>query len=143
MEHTPHKLERDEWRRPECYMAEWNNGIGGSRCLFSRLDAAIFFVITGLGNYCDWNNFPDPTKRYPYEDRDGSNHGLNPVFIVKQTNSSGKEISGSVIKMAIADDWTVGNGIAEMSRKLFREVTGRDPVHLKGVGDKLTATVNK
>jgi hypothetical protein len=135
--HHPHRLHHNQFGQPECFVAEWHDSIGaGSRCLFSNLDAAIFFVVSGIGRDIDWSCFPDPARSYPFEDRDGSNPGLNPVFCIEQ----GK-VSGSVTRMAISDSWTVGNGIAEFSKQAFCAATGRNVVRLVGEGDKLTGRV--
>jgi len=136
-------LHKDEWKRPEVYFAEYETCIGsGGKCLFSRLDPAIFFVLTGLGRDIDWDNFPDPSKKYPYEDRDASNLGLTPVFIVKQKSPlTGREVRGQVTKMVVSDSWTVGNGVAEYGHNLFLDVTCRPEVKLTGKGQSLSGVV--
>lgn len=143
------RLNRDKWGRHECFLAEWHDAIGASsRCLFSNLDAAIFFVVSGIGMYVDWERFPGASGLYPYEDRNGS-RDLNPIFRIEQTIDSGaewsigKKISGTVTKMTIADDWTVGNGIAVASRSHFIYATGRDVVALDGAGDRLCGKVGR
>lgn len=142
------KLTVDQWGRQEVYVAEWQNSIGAcSRCLFSNLDAAIFFVVSGLGLLVDWDNFPDPAKKYPYEDRNGTQR-FTPVFRVEQTCQTegwgvGKRLTGSVTKMSIADEWTVGNGIAEISKDIFFKATGRDEVFMNGKGSNLSGRVGK
>lgn len=135
------KLHKDKWGRHEVYLAEYNTGVYSNTCIFSRLDPAIFFVVTGLVSDIDWNNFPDPTKKYPYEDRDASNLNLTPVFIVEQTNKNGKKVSGRVTKFPVADQESAGNGIAVRGRDLFLSITGRDEAKLTGEGDRLSGTV--
>lgn len=127
----------------ECYLAEWRTPNGASsQCLFTSLDPAIFFVLSGIGFDVDWDNFPDTTKKYPYEDRTGNEKiAYSPVFRIEQLKGDGKTASGSVTKMGIADSWTVGNGIAEACRRWFRQATGKDAVVLSGAGDKLTGTI--
>jgi hypothetical protein len=139
---TLQKLKHDEWGRNEVYFAEFGSALGGGgRCMFATLDPAIFYVVSSLGNDIDWKKFPDPSKKYPYEDRDGSNHDLTPVFIVRQKTADGREVFGSVQKMAVANTWYVGNGIAVAARKQFAEATGRDVVKVSGKGAKLQGRV--
>jgi hypothetical protein len=149
---TEQRLSRDEWGRHQCFLAEWHDPVGASSvCLFSNLDAAIFFVVSGIGPYVDWDRFPDPMKTYPYEDRDGT-RDFTPAFRIEQTIQrspqgsewqNDKKIRGAVTKMTIADDWTVGNGIAESSKRYFAAATGRDEVHLRGEGDRLCAEAGR
>ena len=138
------RLRHDEWGRSEVYFASWGNSEHTQgMCLFATLDPAIFYVISMLGRDIVWSKFPDKRKKYPYEDRDGSNHNLNPVFIAKQRTRDGREVFGSVQKMTAADVWIVGNGIAEDARRIFFEATGRDIVKLSGVGDKFQGRVGR
>src|ERR1039457_4832604 len=141
---TRQKLEQDQWGRNEIYLAEYKNVSYGGHFIFASLDAAIFYVISGLGNSVDCSKFPDPIKNYPDEDRNGTNKDRTPRFIVKQFNSRGvAEVSGSVTKTAVMGAWIVGNGIAEASKKYFEQATGRDVVELSGIGDKLQGKVGK
>ncbi len=136
------KLEKDKWGRDEVYYAEFGNSVGArGRCLFSNLDAAIFYVVSELGNDIDWKKFPDPSKEYPYEDRNGKNHRLNPIFIVNQITINSKLVYGKVEKMTIANNWIVGNGIAFAAREQFFRATGRDIVEIAGDGAHLQGKV--
>lgn len=141
--HRPTPVDHDEWGRPVLYLAQYTGATGGgSTCLFTNLDAAIFFVVTGLGNDVDWSNFPDPTRKYPYEERNGNERPrLSPSFRVERTGTYGKPVSGTVLKMAAMEEWSVGNGIADMGRRLFSAITGRNEVVCSGTGDALSARV--
>jgi len=148
------KLEKDQHGRHEIYVAQYNAPapFGGSWCLFSNLDSAIFFVVSGLGSSVDWSNFPDPNKKYPHEDRNGSNKTLTPVFIIKQINKkTNQEVNGSVTKMGLMSDWIVGNGIAEAGKKWFAQATGRDIIkvstskesNIKGIRTVIDGRIKK
>jgi len=141
--HRAAPIDHDEWGRPVLYLAQYTGATGGgSTCLFTNLDAAIFFVVTGLGNDIDWSNFPDPTRKYPYEERNGNERPhLSPSFRVERTGIYGKPAHATVMKMAAMEEWSVGNGIAEMGRRLFRAITGRDEVVFSGKGDAISARV--
>lgn len=129
-------MERDEWRRPIVYVAEYRmaNGFSNS-CVFEGLDAAIFFVVTGLGSYIDWNTFPDLTRKYPCEERNGTDD-LSPIFRVEREG-----YKAQIRRTSVAKNWIVGNGIAEAGRHWFEQVTGRDIVELHGKGDALQGKV--
>jgi hypothetical protein len=140
-------LEKDQWGRNVVYLAEYKTTTYSNKCIFSNLDSAIFFVVTGLGGDVNWSTFPkiDEKEKYPYEERDGNNPSRDPIFIVKRPSlhNSDIEIKGSVTKTAAMSEWTVGNGIAVAAKKFFAEATGRDVVVLAGEGDRLHGTVTK
>lgn len=136
------RLQKDEWGRPIVYVAEWRNGGGGSSCVFSSLNPAIFFVVSGLIGLADWGRFPDPAKRYPDNDRNGNEPiSYDPVFCIRQTLSDGREISGEVRRTSVAQSWTVGNGIAKSSAANYLQAVGRSDVEVSGEGDSLKAEV--
>lgn len=123
----------------DVYLAEWFDDIGASdRCIFSRLDPAIFFVITGLQLSVDWTKFPDPAR----DERDGSNQDLSPVFIVERPALNGRRVLGTVTKITVADSWTVGVDRAEWGEGAFVSATGRGGVKLSVDHRGLTATVS-
>jgi hypothetical protein len=138
--HLKH-VERDEWGRPVVYLAEYHNLIYGGQCLFTSAEAAIFFVVTGLGVDVDWSSFPNPSLRYPNEERNGNEDPqLNLLFRVDRKVID-KRVWGKVTRAAAMDEWTVGNGIAESSKTTFFQATGKDLVRLKGEGDRLQGKV--
>jgi hypothetical protein len=140
------RLEKDEWGRSEVYLANYSGPapFGGSSCVFTNLNSALFFIVSGLGSSIDWATFPDPTKTYPYEERNGSDKNLNPIFVVKRKSLYDEvEIIGSVQKIAVMSNWSVGNRIAVASKKYFADATGKDIVVLSGEGSTLSATVKK
>lgn len=152
---TRKPLLRDKWGRHECFIAEWHDPVGASsRCLFSNLDAAIFFVVTGIGSWVDWENFPSADSKYPYEERDGNGPMVyTPTFRVDRTIEApqpvgrqwaiGKKVGGTVTKTSISDSWTVGNGIAVSSQRYFLSAVGRNKVVLQGEGDRLCAVAGE
>lgn len=154
MESQDHKknpkqiLHTDEWGSSEVYVADWYYDTKADwcprvsgRCLFSSLYPAIFFAITNIYGNVNWEKFPDPTKKYPYEDRNGSDKRLTPVFKLEQTTSDGRKIGASVEKMTVADHWIVGNGLAVEAKKFFLEATGKDLVQLSGQDQSLSGKI--
>jgi hypothetical protein len=78
-------VERDEWGRPVVYVAEYTSSwAGGGKAIFTNLEAAIFYVVSALGNEVDWTNFPDnSTRKYPNEERNGQEkYRLTPTFVL-------------------------------------------------------------
>jgi hypothetical protein len=76
-------LEVSKWGRFIVYIVNMkcSNG-GGNSCTFSRKEPAIKWAKEEATRWgMKWHNFPDPEKKYPYDDRDGSNDGLTPVFV--------------------------------------------------------------
>jgi hypothetical protein len=69
--------------RPTVWLAQWKwyAGKATGYCCFSSRDEAIKYAIFQSQGFVDWSTFPDPKKRYPYDDRDGSHiPELSPVF---------------------------------------------------------------
>lgn len=134
------KLPKNKWGQYECYLAQYSNGIYSNSCLFSTLEAGMFFVVTGLGSEVDWTTFPNLDLKYPFNEADGSDLNRTPQFeVVREFN--GRKIIGSVARRGISDDWTVGNGIAERSKVYYEQATGRDDVKISGYGQSLKAEV--
>lgn len=135
-------LQHDEWHRPEVYLAEYTDYLGAEgMCIFNNALSAIYYVMTGLGNSINWKNFPDPTKNFPFEDRNGNEYPhLNPLFIVTPRKIGDVLVSGKVTKMAVAEHWVVGNGAAMETATNFNLVTGYS-VTLTGSDDSLQGKV--
>lgn len=127
----------------EVYVAKWQDDIGAScECTFAHLAPAMFFVITGLIHCVDWNKFPDLRRRYPADDRNGSDQRLNPIFRITATARNGRQVCGQVLKMQAAESWFVGNGIAQMAGNAFAKITGAHAI-FSGVGDNYHARVGR
>jgi hypothetical protein len=87
-------LEISEWGRFVIYQANilFPAG-GGNSCTFSRKEPAIAWArdqATLFG--MKWENFPDPDKKYPYDDRDGSMNSLTPVFVATWNGTGRAEV---------------------------------------------------
>lgn len=128
------KLTKDKCGRYEVYFAVWHNDVGASSTgIFSRLEPAIFFVVSGLGSRVSWSNLPDD------EWGDGIK-ALNPVFVIDRVSPSGRVFGGKVMKMLVADYWTVGNGGIPYDVDLLKQVAGIEAV-VSGSGSNLQAKV--
>lgn len=133
------RLELDRWDRPLVYYATWQTAAAGNSFgIFDRLEPAIFFVVSMLGSEVDWASFPDPSRKYPYEERNGK-PGYSPVFRVER-EAHGRPVTGYIYQMAVARDWTAGNGIADAAKTYYHQVTGKY-AEIAGTGDSLSAKV--
>lgn len=132
-------IEYDEWGRPVVYLAQWKNNRSGGTAVFTRPESAIFYVMSMIGSLVDWNSFPNPDLHYPYEERNGDNRGLNPLFVVKRMQFDGTEIEASVTRMGAMLDWSVGNGIGNWCVERVPEITNYNciPEPTEGNGAKV------
>ena len=105
---TPNPLEISEWGRYIVWCAEssWYDGKATNSCTFSNCEAAIEWAKFEARGQMDWSNFPDPAKKYPYDDRDGSNPDLTPVFVATWQGGSVR-----VTRTEVCDkfDWAAKN----------------------------------
>jgi len=75
-------LEISKEGRPVVWLADWstNSGVAFGRCLFTTKEEALKYAVAQALPFMNWQNFPDPSKKYPYDDRDGSKQELTPIF---------------------------------------------------------------
>jgi len=112
-------LQTSEWGRLVAYLGQttWYDRQSSNQCLFSNKDEAIrwarFEAQAGSGGI-NWESFPDPRKKYPYDDRDGSRE-FTPVFRITWDREGWGKGSATVVKMEISDvfDWYATNGVPE------------------------------
>lgn len=82
-----------------------------SECLLTDATEAIKWAVSSMissGAQMDWANFPDPAKQYPYEDRDGSNTSLRPLFRATHADpQTGERWTAQVVVMEPKEqfDW--------------------------------------
>jgi hypothetical protein len=89
------------------YLAQssWYGGKASNTCAFSDMHEAIRWARFQAKGFVDFAKFPDPELKYPYDDRDGSNLNLDPVFVANWTKYGGGW--SKVTQMEISDvfDW--------------------------------------
>lgn len=104
------KLDVDKWGRLIVWMCRWSwyDGKASGYCVYATAEEAIKDAIwNAMGNIKDWNNFPSHGS-YPYEDRDGSNPSLTPLFRVTWNNNEGSGYS-EAIKVEVASNFQAAN----------------------------------
>lgn len=115
MKKHPKKLEISKYNRLIVYQSTWSwyNGKANGSCLFSSKEEAIRFARFHAQS-TDWDNFPDESNNYPYEDRDGAND-LNPLFRVSWDSELNGKGHCEVNKLEICDvfNWYAVNGLEE------------------------------
>lgn len=104
----PRELEVSEYGRYIVWLAEWSWYGGQSRgsCIFSNKEAAIEWARSQTTGNVDWNNFPDPKRKYPDDDRDGSNSDLTPLFVAQWDTYGGGY--ASVTRTEVAEHANAG-----------------------------------
>lgn len=114
-------VESTESGRPIIWLSRWSwyGGKASGYCCFMDKVEAIKYAIGQARGYVDWPTFPDPAKKYPNDDRDGSNvPELTPVFIA--TWGEGDEAgSVEVIKTEVCGKY---NWAADYLMKQVEEI---------------------
>lgn len=85
------ELELSPSGRPIFWLAEvsWYGGTVRFACPFSTRAEAIKYASLNAERYVDWSVFPAKGRKYPHDDRDGSDPQLNPVWCVSWTQEGG------------------------------------------------------
>lgn len=114
-------VESTETGRPIIWLAEWlwYGGQAHGHCPFINKDDAIKYAIMQAKSDMDWDAFPNPKKKYPHDDRDGSNvPELTPVFRATwETNGGG---FSQVTRMEVSEklDW-IDKSLMKQVEKIF------------------------
>lgn len=101
-------VESTETGRPIIWLAEWlwYGGQAHGRCPFISKDDAIRYAIMQACSDMDWSIFPDSKKRYPNDDRDGSNMPvLTPVFRATWETNGGGFSQVTMMEVVEKLDW--------------------------------------
>lgn len=90
---------------------------------YATKEEAIRHAIFEALGLADWDSFPDPSKEYPYDDRDGSLPDLDPVFIVRWE----KEIGGYalVTRTEVSDSFEAAAYAMQAVEKLYQKILSK------------------
>lgn len=108
MKITNTTIEISQYGRPILWLAEssWYGGKTHNRCLFINRDAAIKWASFEAEGFVDWANFPDPARKYPYDDRNATEQPvLTPVWRVYWEKEAGGYAQVTRCEASVDFDW--------------------------------------
>lgn len=109
MTKTPNTLAVSDSGRFVVWVAQWSwSNQATGMCVFSDSAEAINYARCNATGFVDWGNFPDRHRKYPDDDRDGTETPkLNPLFIARWDGGSSE-----VTEMEISDVWYAAKDMA-------------------------------